>query len=143
MANKHPDHVKYLKSKEVIVKTKTENKFSHLINQHIRWAKKTTSYNNNFGKFVGLTVLLMNFWIILLLLFAIFNFISWHLFVYVFSIKFIIDFLILYPTSVFFQQQRVLKHYLIISFLYPFFNVYVAILSFRKSYRWKGRKFSK
>ncbi len=33
MVNKHPSHVKYLKSKEVIVKTKTENKFSDLIDQ--------------------------------------------------------------------------------------------------------------
>jgi len=143
MVNKYPSHVKYLKSKEVIVKTKTENKFSDLINQRVRWAKKTASYDSNFGKFVGLSVLLMNFWVILLLLLAIFNYISWHPFAYVFSIKFIIDFLLLYPTSVFFQKQKVLKHYLMISFLYPFFNVYVAILSFRKSYEWKGRKFSK
>ena len=143
MVNKYPNHVKYLKSKEVIVKTKTENKFSDLIAQRVRWAKKTTAYHNSFGKFVGLSVLMMNFWIILLLLFVIFNYINWHTFAYVFSIKFIIDFLLLYPTSVFFQQQKILIRYVMISFLYPFFNVYVAILSFRKSYGWKGRKFSK
>ena len=143
MLGKHPTKVKYLKSKGVIVKTKVEKKFSNMVNQRIRWASKTTSYNNTFGKLVGLTVLLMNFWLILLLVFAIFKIISWQQIAYVFFIKFIIDFLLLYPTSVFYQQQKILKSYPLISFLYPFFNVYVAILSFRKSYDWKGRTFSK
>ena len=143
MLRKFPNKVKYLKSKGVIVRTKVEKQFSDMIHQRIRWAAKTTSIDNSFGKLVGLVVLLMNFWLILLLLFAIFNTISWQHFGYVFFIKFIIDLLLLIPTAVFFQQQKLLKSYLMVSFLYPFFNVYVAILSFGKSYDWKGRTFSK
>jgi cellulose synthase/poly-beta-1,6-N-acetylglucosamine synthase-like glycosyltransferase len=143
MLKKYPNKVKYLKSKGVIVRTKVEKRFSDMIHQRIRWAAKTTSFENSFGKLVGLIVLLMNFWLILLLLFAILNTISWQQVGYAFFIKFVIDLLLLYPTSVFYQQQKILKNYFIVSFLYPFFNVYVAVLSFRKSYDWKGRTFSK
>ena len=143
MVRKYPTKVKYLKSKEVIVKTNTEKQFSDMVNQRIRWATKTTSYKNYFGKFVGLTVLLMNFLILTLLLLTIFNVIAWPFLAVTLFSKILIDFLLLVPATLFFEQQYSLRNYLLSSFFYPFYNTFIGILSLTKTYEWKGRKFSK
>ena len=143
MVRKYPTKVKYLKSKEVIVKTNTEKQFSDMVNQRIRWATKTTSYKNYFGKFVGLTVLLMNFLILTLLLLTILNVIAWPFLAVTLISKILIDFLLLVPATLFFEQQYSLRNYLLSSFFYPFYNTFIGILSLTKTYEWKGRKFSK
>jgi cellulose synthase/poly-beta-1,6-N-acetylglucosamine synthase-like glycosyltransferase len=143
MVRRYPAKVKYLKSKGVIVKTNTEKQFSDMVNQRIRWATKTTSYKNNFGKLVGLSVLSMNILILTLLLLTVFNLISWPFLAVVFFIKILVDFLLIVPAALFFEQQYSLRNFLIVSFLYPFYNTFIGILSLTKTYEWKGRKFSK
>lgn len=143
MVRKYPTKVKYLKSKEVIVKTNTEKIFSDMVNQRIRWATKTTSYKNFFGKFVGLSVLLMNILILTLLLLTVFNVIAWPFLAIALFSKILIDFLLLVPAALFFEQQYSLRNYFLSSFFYPFYNTFIGILSLTKTYEWKGRKFSK
>lgn len=141
--NTFPKKVQYLKSETSIVKTKAQPSLNQLINQRIRWAAKTGSYSNSFGKFVGLIVFTTNFYLIFLFVYATLNYISWQHFGLVFLLKFNIDFLLIYKTSKIFNQQEALKKYLISSFLYPIFNVFVAFLSFFKKFEWKGRTFKK
>lgn len=141
--NTFPKKVQYLKSETSIVKTKAQPSLNQLINQRIRWAAKTGSYSNSFGKFVGLIVFTTNFYLIFLFVYATLNYISWQHFGLVFLLKFNIDFLLIYKTSKIFIQQEALKKYLISSFLYPIFNVFVAFLSFFKKFEWKGRTFKK
>ena len=143
MVKRYPKKVRYLKSKEVIVKTKVEQQLSKMVNQRIRWAAKTTSYKNPFGKLVGLTVLLINFWLVILLVLAIFNLIAWQLLAFTFFAKFFIDFLLLIPVGIFFDKRKLLANYFISSILYPFYTSLIAVLTFGKSYEWKGRKFSR
>ena len=143
MVGKHPAKVRYLKSKGVIVKTKVEKRFSNMVNQRSRWAAKTTSYKNSLGKLVGLSVLLMNAWIVILLILAIFNLIAWQLLALTFFVKFFIDFLLLYPVTIFFDKRNMLANYFISSFLYPFYTTLIAVNTFGKTYEWKGRKFSR
>ena len=143
MVKRHPKKVRYLKSKGVIVKTKVEQQFSKMINQRIRWAAKTKSYKNPFGKLVGLTVLLINFWLLILLILAIFNLIAWQLLALTFFVKFFIDFLLLIPVSIFFDKRKMLSNYFISSVLYPFYTTLIAVMTLGKSYEWKGRKFSR
>lgn len=141
MLNHFPKKVKYLKSNETIVITKSEKSIRGLIEQRIRWASKTSSYNNNFGKLVGVIVFTMNLFLVILLITAILNKISWQHFGLFFLLKFNLDFVLLFKTASFFKQQNVLKNYFLSSLIYPFFIVFVALLSFNKSYQWKGRKF--
>lgn len=141
--NQFPNKVKYLKSVDALVTTKPEKTWKQFIQQRIRWASKTTAYNNPFGKIVGIIVLITNAYFLLLLALAILNKITWQHFGLFFLIKFNIDFLLLYKTSIFFKQPTALKAYLISSFLHPFFLVIIAMLSFKKEYEWKGRKFKK
>ena len=131
--------VQYLKSENAIVKTNAAENFSSLIQQRLRWASKTSNYNNWFGKGIGLVVLLGNFICLAFIPLALFNLLNTRIVITLFIIKFSIDFLLLFKTSRFFKQETLLLSYMLSSILYPFFNVGIALLSFFKSYRWKGR----
>ncbi len=143
MVEKYPDQIKYLKSTDAIVITKAQQNIFDLLQQRIRWASKTSSYKNPFGKFVGMIIFLMNLYLVVLVFLAFFNYVSWHHMGLVFILKFNLDFLILYPTALFFKQQKPLSSYVFSSVLYPFFCVTVVILSFIQKYEWKGRTYSK
>lgn len=143
IVNKHPTDVHYLKSKEAIVTTQPQPTFKQLLDQRTRWAAKSTAYNNNFSKVVSLAVLSMNVLVIVLFLGSVFNINSWQLLLLIFSIKFCLDLILLFKTSVFFEQQKILTYYIWSSLLYPLFVMFVIISSLKSGYSWKGRVFKK
>lgn len=138
-----PNKVHYLKSELATVKTIPQPDFSNLISQRIRWAAKTSSYDNLLGKVTGLLVLLMNASLICYLVLAIIGEIELKLLGYIFIIKFSIDFLLIYKTARFFNQTEILLSYWVSSLLYPFFSTYVGIISAFKGYKWKGNYYRK
>ena len=137
------ERIHYLKSKNAIVLTKPQPNLNQLIAQRIRWAAKTSSYNNGFGKLTGLAVLIMNASVICSLICAFFQIISLKLFGYIFVIKFSVDFLLIYKASRLFNQENVLSSFVLSSLIYPFFSVYVALVSVFKGYKWKGIRYKK
>lgn len=143
-AIKHnPKNVRFLKTQQAIVKTKPQQDLNSLLSQRIRWAAKTSSYNNMFGKITGLIVLLMNASIVCSFLFVLIGLLNATFLGYTFVIKFCIDFLLIYKTARFFNQMACLSSYLVSSLLYPFFSVYVAFISVFKGYKWKGNHYRK
>jgi len=139
----YPENVMYLKSKNVLVYTKPQVSFFALVHQRLRWAAKTSSYNNTFGKWVGLIVLSMNITIIAAFLLTIIGSLRIEFFILIFVLKFSIDFALIQKSSHFFNQKLNFKFYSISSFLYPIFSVYIAMASFFFGYKWKDRTFKK
>lgn len=139
----YPQDIHYLKCKDAIVTTKSQPSWQGLFSQRIRWAAKTSSYDNGFGKLTGLIVLLMNAFLVTIILLTIINMFSAKILLYMMVIKFYLDFLLIYKTALFFNQRNVLKSYVMAFILYPFFSVYVAFLSVFNGYTWKGRNFKK
>ena len=139
----YPENVKYLKSENVLVYTKPQVSFFALVQQRLRWAAKTSSYNNTFGKLVGLTILSMNITIIVAFLLIIIRTLQLDYLILIFVLKFSIDFALIHKSSHFFNQKMNFKFYAISSFLYPIFSVYIAISSFFLGYKWKDRTFKK
>jgi cellulose synthase/poly-beta-1,6-N-acetylglucosamine synthase-like glycosyltransferase len=140
---KYPNKVHYLKTIEVIVKTEPQHSFKELVNQRVRWAAKSTSYNNPFGKFVSLSVFAMNALLIVLLLTSILGYNSWQLLLFLFVLKFLVDLILIFKTATFFKQLNILKNFSLSSLLYPFFIMFVIIVSLKSRYTWKGRQFKK
>lgn len=143
MYDTFPDQVRFLKSSEAIVHTAAAGSWKELLRQRIRWASKTSSYSNNFGKLVGLVVFATNLMLVMLLVLSFSGRFSLAHLGLLFIIKFNIDFLLLYKTAAFFNQKEVLRSYFLSSILHPFFTITAALLSLKKSYRWKGRNFIK
>ncbi|GAA4888518.1 glycosyltransferase [Flaviramulus aquimarinus] len=139
----YPKQIHYLKCKEAIVVTRSQPFWHELISQRVRWAAKTSAYNNMFGKFTGLVVLMMNGLIIATLVLALFGVFNFKIWFYILIIKFNIDFYLIYKTAVFFNQANVLRTFAFGFIIYPFFSIYVAFISVFSSYKWKGRNFEK
>ncbi|WP_460217713.1 glycosyltransferase [Psychroserpens sp. MEBiC05023] len=137
------DSVQYVKNNHAIVFTNPQPNFINLKEQRVRWAAKTTSYNNAFGKLVGFIVLLMNALLICLPLLYVLHIINSKTLIYTFAIKFLIDFLLLFKSSRFFNQDQYLPSFLFSSFIYPLFSVYIAFIAMFKGYKWKGRVYNK
>ncbi len=142
-AKKYPEQLHYLKNTEAVVLTKSQPTWVALVSQRVRWAAKTSAYNNMFGKFTGLIVLFMNTLIITSALLALVGAFNVKVFIYLLIIKFNIDFYLIYKSAVFFNQRIVLKSYIVAFLFYPIFSVYVAISSIFSNYTWKGRSFKK
>ena len=135
--------VSYLKSEVAIVKTKPQPSLESLFSQRIRWAAKATAYKSAFAKLVGLIVLLVNLFLVIGLILTLLNKVNYELVLFSFLIKFLVDFILLYHSAVFFRKKLILSHYLWSSLLYPFFSTTVAIASFFSGFQWKGRNFRK
>jgi len=138
-----PEKVMYLKSENVLVITKPQASIFELIQQRLRWAAKTTSYNNTFGKLVGFIVLLMNAVIITLCILTIINSFKIELFILIFALKFFFDFILIRKSARLFNQKTYFKYYIFSSIVYPFFSVYIALHSMFFGFKWKGRTFKK
>lgn len=143
ITKKHPKQVHYLKCKHAIVKTQPQNSWINLFSQRIRWAAKTSAYNNWFGKLIGITVLLMNALIVSLIIFTLIGSFNIKNLFYIVFIKMIIDFFLIYKSVTFYNQKETLKSFVFAFFIYPFFCTYVAFISIFKGYKWKGRSFQK
>ena len=143
MTNKYPSQVHYLKSREAIVSTIPQPTFNELVSQRLRWASKTASYKNWFGKFVGIIVFLMNFSILFLFITMLFKMEYLIPFSIVFTLKFFLDLIIIYKTLIFTKQPKNIFFYPFSALLYPFFNVFIVLLTFtKKNYYWKNRYFN-
>lgn len=139
----YPKQLYYLKSKYAIVTTNPQETIKKLVSQRLRWASKTSHYNNAFGKLSGLIVLLINAFIVITTIAVFLNAIHIKNLVYILFIKASIDFLLIYKTAVFFNQKQVLKSYFLALIIYPFFSTYIAFISTFKTYKWKDRAFKK
>lgn len=135
--------VRYLKSKHAVVHTLALDTRSEVIEQRVRWAAKSSAYRNLFGKLSGFIILAQNALLLCCLFLMLIGIISPKEFLYIFIIKFSIDFLLVYKTADFFGQKKHLQHFLLASLYYPFFSVYVAFIAVFKGFKWKGRQYRK
>ncbi len=143
ITEQYPDEVHFLKSYDVIVRTKPQSTFKALTAQRIRWAAKSSSYKNNFTKLVGISVFLMNSWLVIALLLLIFNQFLWYCLLILFSIKLILDGILTYKYHAFSKQNFKIFNFIMSSLYYPFFSMFVALTSIKTNFIWKGRQFKK
>lgn len=140
---KYPNKVYFLKSKEAIVITKTEDHWQKILSQRIRWASKTSKQNNWGSKLIGLVVFLANLLVIMgvILSFLDTNYLQYFLVFWM--LKLIVDFLFIIPKASFFRNKISFFQFIISSILYPFITTFVVVGSVIWTYSWKGRQFKK
>lgn len=137
---KYPQQVRFLKSREAIVATSPLSSLYDFLQQRKRWVSKGRAYTQwrtiLVIYFVGLyhlaIILSLGGWV------AGISPGLWPLILIGFKMG--IEFLFLLPVSQFFQQRRLLLHYLPAGLLYPFYVVLIAIYANFGGYTWKARK---
>ena len=137
-----PDSVHYLKSEATIVQTKPLNSWNSVFHQRVRWASKTTAYQNDYAEALAMAVFFGNSSLLVAFGLSLFNLLLWPHFIVLFLIKFRVDLVLLQRTHTFISTQK-FKLPLLSSLLYPVFSTTVALYSLMGKYHWKGRVFKK
>lgn len=130
--------VKYLKNNEVILSTQPQYSLNSFIQQRIRWAAKTTASKSSASKCIGLIVFATNLMLCVLPLVPVF---SLKMLAACWFLKIAFDLVLLKQISKFYEFTIKIPTYLLFSFLYPMYASFIALMSLRKGYVWKGRYF--
>lgn len=131
--------ISYLIDKKSIIYTSASKTLGEFVNQRIRWASKSKVYRDFPILFVAAIVFLYNFLIGLCFVSAIISVKYIYYALSLLLIKSIIDFPILYLISKYINRKDLLLYYLPLQFLYFPYVLIIGVLSFIKSYKWKGR----
>ena len=136
---KYANGIAFAKQKEAIVKTSSQPNISAFINQRKRWAAKSGSYKDWDTIVISILVFLMNISITTLFVLSLFNMQWLEVFLTLFLVKYITDYLFLLPVLKFFRKRNLAFWILPFEIFYCFYIVLIVILSFTNSFEWKGR----
>ncbi len=124
--------IDYIIDIEYIVSTRAAKNISEFINQRLRWASKSYSYNDLFTILSAANIAAINLVIILLILLSIFNSAYLYLLLAVFIIKCIVDYSLIATyekkINIAFTQKKIIL-FLLTTILYPFYSSIIAITS--------------
>jgi glycosyltransferase involved in cell wall biosynthesis len=138
---RNPEAVYFLKSKTAIVETKALPNLNQFFQQRLRWASKTSLYQNQNLKWVQAVVFLFTISILFALLAGFFYPVFWEYFLVGFAVKFGFDLVLLRSTGAFFMHRSSVLQIFLLEFMYLIYFPAVGLLSFRKDkISWKGRK---
>src|SRR5690606_23052738 len=101
--------VQSLQCDHAFVSTQPQTNFKDLVSQRVRWAAKTITYKNGFGKFTGIVILLMNVLLISGILLCFVDILKWQVLFYLAIIKLSVDMLLIYKSASFFDQKEALR----------------------------------
>ncbi|WP_136667400.1 glycosyltransferase [Flavobacterium sp. H122] len=131
---KEASSVQFLKNPSSVVTTLPEQTWKSLFFQRVRWASKSANYKSIYSKQLGLSVFTLNLLLLILVLTT-----DWKLALYIFALKFLIDYVLFRITADFFKKP--LRYLMLSSALYSIFSCTVVFYSFFGNYTWKGRSF--
>ncbi len=119
--------IRFLKSESAFVATKAPTSVFELIRQRQRWASKAPSYTDWQLIFTSSIVFSISLLAIVLLGFSLFHEGYWILFLTVTILKFLVDATFMFTVRSFFQLEYVWWYSFLLSLIYPFYIVFVAL----------------
>ena len=140
---KYAKAIAFAKDENAIVITKGTQSIKTFINQRKRWTAKSSAYKDFASIYVSYLVLFVNLAIVFLFTMQFFFQQYFELLILFFIAKFIADLFLLYPVLRFFKRTDLIKWIFPFELFYSFYIVLIVILSFTKSFEWKGRTHKK
>jgi len=142
IAKKYPKQIGFLKNQEAIVRTEAKETLQGFMSQRIRWATKSTSYQ----EWQVTAILAMVFFcccstVFTFFLIPFFGMLALQLFLFQFIIKSIADFIYLNMMAKWFKKPEAMRVFLASEILHTLYIISVGtIANFFKEYEWKGRR---
>jgi poly-beta-1,6-N-acetyl-D-glucosamine synthase len=134
---KYSEKIGYIKQKRAAVVTYPLKGIGELFSQKIRWSKKVNANPNPLNLFIGVTILLVHLLSLFFILKAVFVCrISAFGLIFI-STRLIIDFLLLFLGSAYFNKAVKWLWFLPLSFIYSVYVVLVSLLSLVVKPKWK------
>ena len=143
LKEKYKDAIAFAKDENAIVLTDAVRSVKSFVNQRKRWTAKTSGYKDFSSIYASILVLFTNLALVLLFVGYLYSAAYFQLFLLFFALKFAVDFLLLRPVLSFFKRKDLLKWILPFELFYAIYIVLIVILSFTKSFEWKGRIYKK
>lgn len=132
--------ITFAADKEALVLTQATSGLKDFFNQRLRWTSKSKYYRDAFTITVGLLVFLGNMNLIFGLIATVLGFLKAEFLIGFFVIKWLMDSLLIFATKRWSPLQANLITTFLLSLLYPFYIIAVALLSLLFKPHWKGRK---
>ena len=134
--------INFLKSNSATVSTQMPSNLSELWQQRIRWVSKSKYYNDFDIIASSLIVWLMGIIMTLSLIGGIFHPKYFIIFLFLFLLKSIPDYLLLSKVLKFFKRHELIRYFIPLQLIYPLYVTFTGIfgLIFVK-FRWKNRKY--
>ena len=139
----YPNQIVYLKNIAAQTYTSPKRTIQGFVQQRLRWATKSGSYQNWQTQAMLANVWLLCWAKLLLLLsaIAIGHFYLWLLFGLTFGGKMLLDFIFLRQMAIFFERKKLLRNFLPAFLWHWWYIIYIGTTSlFVKQYAWKDRK---
>jgi len=119
--------IRFLKSESAFVTTESSGTLTEFYNQRRRWASKTPSYTDWHTIVTACVVFSISLLPFFLLIMATFGIPCWYILLFVFGFKYLLDTFFLASVRSFFQLRSFWTTALLLSFIYPFYVVFVGI----------------
>ena len=142
MYKAYPGQVLLLNNTGSIVQTKSEQTWKELMQQRMRWAKKTTQISHTYLQIVGWIVFLTNITALILLFLILYRLDFVLIWIAYLFLKILVDTVFLLKVTQILGKKIILKYLVPAGMVYPFFSVGVVLVGFFKKIHWKGRRFS-
>jgi biofilm PGA synthesis N-glycosyltransferase PgaC len=140
ISKKYPDRIFFLKSREAIVGTEPMSDWKAFINQRIRWASKSSHYEDESITQSLFLVYFLNLFLLILLIATIWDRKNLLFFFILVVVKTIFEFRFVHTIARFFNQQQLMKYFFFLQPLHIFYTVVAGSFGKWGSYEWKGRK---
>lgn len=132
--------ITFAANKDALVITQATSSLKDFFSQRLRWASKSKFYRDAFTITVSFLVFLGNLNLILGFLATVSGLLKVEFLMGYFVIKWLMDSLLIYATKKWNPLQPNLIATFLLSLLYPFYIIAVALLSLLFKPHWKGRK---
>lgn len=142
IAARYPDDIGFVKNKEAVTFTEAKPDWKSFYQQRVRWASKSTSYQE-----FQVTVFLGMVWVFCVSIpftafLSLFFGVQWLWFALAqLAVKSVIDYFYLKMSSRFFNREDLMQSFLAASAMHLAYIIFIGALgNLVKTYEWKGRK---
>ncbi len=140
MARKYPGKIAFLKDKDAIVYTHTEKDFSSFWQQRLRWASKSTSYEDRRITYILIFAYAFNLLLLINFFLGLFQPVYLRVAMFQFLTKICLDTIFTYSVAKFFRRENLLWLFLPMQVAHVTYVLFIAPLAVFGTYKWKGRK---
>jgi len=135
------DGIKFLAHPSGIVTTQPQKTWIDFLNQRIRWLSKSSGYTDFQTIAFGLLIFLTHLFTLIIGITLFFKISFLYYFIIGFGIKFLIEFTLLFFSTRFLNQKRLLIDAFPLAIGYPIYVFFVSLLTLLKTPEWKDRKY--
>lgn len=135
----YPEKFFFLKSQEAIVSTQPATSWKEFFNQRIRWASKADKYDDKRITKVLFLVYFLNLFLLLTLLYTVYNIAFLSYFILLILTKTIIEYAFVSRVAYFFSLNKLMYYFVPLQPVHIVYTVIAGFLGKFGKYEWKGR----